>query len=125
MSDCIETDTPGEHSSIFGVAFDGFAIYGPQDTNGELPVDLDECNGHIGPTLLQLEDVYHYHMTAEPPYVLGCYRGTVDPVFLQQAPPPAEGGGETGGGETDGGETDGGGQPPPPPPPGGGGQPPP
>lgn len=32
---------------------------------------LDECNGHTGP-----DGKYHYHVTDQFPYVLGCYRGT-------------------------------------------------
>jgi hypothetical protein len=66
-------DEHGEHSPMLGYAFDGFAIYGPQDVDGEPPDDLDECNGHTD------EDRgYHYHVTAKSPYILGAYRGEID-----------------------------------------------
>jgi hypothetical protein len=73
---CVKTpfsDPVGEHSPLIGYAFDGFAIYGPNGENGKPPTDLDDCNGHT--------DVirgYHYHVTANFPYILGAYKGVVD-----------------------------------------------
>jgi hypothetical protein len=95
-----------EASPIVGWALDGFPIYGPMEcadaecasvieiqsgyekigdptTNawdayawkehaGD-PAFLDECNGHVGP-----EGDYHYHATAGFPYIIGCYKGTVN-----------------------------------------------
>jgi hypothetical protein len=66
-------DEDGKHSPLIGFAFDGFAIYGPQDEDGEPPKDLDECNGHS-----DAERGYHYHVTAKSPYILGAYRGEID-----------------------------------------------
>ena len=105
MPTCWMDDTPGEHSWIYGFSLDGFAIYGPNGENGRPPADLDECNGHFGPTPREPEGEYHYHMTTEFPFILGCYSGRVT----------LRGGGGPGGG---------GRPPPPPPPPGGGGRPP-
>jgi hypothetical protein len=70
------------HSPLFGFAFDGFAIYGPEETKGKPPTDLDECNGH--------EDAirgYHYHATKDEPYLIGKYRGTPDPRNLERGGP--------------------------------------
>jgi hypothetical protein len=66
-------DEPGQHSPLIGLAFDGFAIYGPNGQNGQPPADLDECNGHT-----DAERGYHYHVTSKFPYILGAYRGEVD-----------------------------------------------
>lgn len=66
-------DPDGQHSPLIGYAFDGFAIYGPNGSNGKPPTDLDECNGHT-----DSEQGYHYHVTAKFPYILGAYKGVVD-----------------------------------------------
>jgi len=69
---CFTNVTPGVPSSIFGVAVDGFPIYGPFDENGiELtPSDLDECNG------MTVNGSYRYIMTQDFPYGPGCLWGT-------------------------------------------------
>lgn len=68
------------HSDIVGYALDGFGIFGKSGENGvEIKnTDLDECHGHThtvewdgSPT-----EIYHYHLSAEFPYTLGCYAGT-------------------------------------------------
>ncbi|XP_070535619.1 uncharacterized protein [Ptychodera flava] len=58
-------------SPLIGVAFDGYAIYGPTDENGNTLTtdDLDQCHGRV------VNGVYQYHITADYPYFLGCYRG--------------------------------------------------
>jgi hypothetical protein len=63
---------------VVGIAFDGFPIYGPQDEGGEPPTDLDDCQGHVGPTPEQPEGIYHYHLSAEDPFSLPCLMGVVD-----------------------------------------------
>ncbi len=68
-------DTAGEHSAIIGYLFDGHAIYGPQDEEGEEPADLDECMGHVGPTPEFEEDTYHYHVSSEANYISECLVG--------------------------------------------------
>ncbi|XP_039254051.1 uncharacterized protein LOC120331089 [Styela clava] len=62
------------NSTIFGVAFDGFPIYGPEDEFGnELTnADLDACNGRT-----DTYGNYRYHITNEYPYFMGCYSGRV------------------------------------------------
>ncbi|MCO4771376.1 MAG: YHYH protein [Deltaproteobacteria bacterium] len=89
-----EVDAAGEHSVIIGVLLDGFAVYGPQDVDGEAPTDLDECSGHEGPTPEFPDGVYHYHLTETAPYSIDCYAGEVD-VADMGGPP---GGGGPGGG---------------------------
>jgi hypothetical protein len=71
-------DQPGRHSVMIGTAFDGFPIYGPQDADGNEPTDLDECNGHFGPTPEFPDGIYHYHLTHTPPYSIPCLHGVVD-----------------------------------------------
>eukprot|EP01135_Chromosphaera_perkinsii_P000485 Nk52_evm39s96 gene=Nk52_evmTU39s96 len=62
----------GSHSPLIGYAFDGYPIYGPYTDGGVLPSDLDQCNGRTHATL-----GYIYHVSANAPYVMGCYRGKV------------------------------------------------
>ena len=68
------TSTSG--STLVGILLDGFPVYGPEEVDGSAPADLDECNGHIHATPEYPEGIYHYHITAVPPYICGCYRGT-------------------------------------------------
>jgi YHYH protein len=67
-------DPAGKHSPLIGWAFDGFAIYGPNGEEGSPPKDLDKCNGHIDKVR-----GYHYHVTNDFPYILGAYRGVIEP----------------------------------------------
>lgn len=106
-------------SPILGWALDGFPIYGSREcsdaacssvvaiksgyaqtgnpktnawdayTWSDHPGDntfLDECNGHTGP-----DGKYHYHVSEQFPYVLGCYRGT--PNGAGMGMPGGDGGG--------------------------------
>ena len=66
-------DPVGEHSPLIGLAFDGYAVYGPNDKDGKPAQGLDECNGHSDDTR-----GYHYHVTKAFPYILGAYRGVVE-----------------------------------------------
>jgi hypothetical protein len=72
-------DKEEEHSRLIGYLFDGFPVYGPRDVGGDFitPTQLDECNGHFGPTPEFPDGIYHYHTTAEPPYIMACYAGEV------------------------------------------------
>jgi len=79
-------DTAGKHSPLVGYAFDGYGIYGPRGEHGKPPTDLDECNGHS-----DSERGYHYHATAEYPYVVGAYRGVVERANFD-GPPGGRGG---------------------------------
>ncbi|MES2599162.1 MAG: YHYH protein [Verrucomicrobiota bacterium] len=90
--------------------------------------DLDECNGHVGPTPNHSEGIYHYVVTAEFPYMGRQWRGEPDNSFMKQGRPPGGGrGGSPGGGPPRRGRRGGPGGPPPPgfgPPPPGFGPPP-
>lgn len=70
------------HSPLFAFAFDGFAVYGPEESKGKTPADLDECNGHSDAVR-----GYHYHATKEEPYLIGKYRGTPDPRNMERGGP--------------------------------------
>ncbi|XP_078495973.1 uncharacterized protein LOC144751910 [Ciona intestinalis] len=56
-----------------GVALDGFPIYGPNDEDGTqlMSQDLDECHGKFAS-----DGSYRYHITADFPFYIGCFRGT-------------------------------------------------
>jgi hypothetical protein len=104
-------------SPVLGWALDGFPVYGSREcsdancssvvtiksgytqtgnpktnawqayTWSDHPGDntfLDECNGHTGP-----DGKYHYHVTEQFPYVMGCYRGTPNGGGMQM---PGDGG---------------------------------
>lgn len=63
---------------LLGFLLDGFPVYGPTE-NGETITndDLDDFHGHIGETADYPEGIYHYHITAEDPYINGNgYYGT-------------------------------------------------
>lgn len=70
----------GKHSDLVGYAFDGFGIYGLRGENGrELKsADLDACHGHVHSVLWDggPRKIYHYHLTPDFPYSVGCLRGT-------------------------------------------------
>lgn len=68
-------------SGLVGYALDGFGIYGEIDySTGKVlhDSDLDACHGTTSPVLWhgQLVNMYHYVLTAEFPYTIGCFRGT-------------------------------------------------
>ena len=50
--------------------------------------DLDECNGRFGVTPEYPEGIYHYYCTEEFPRVSRFWKGTSDPSFQKQGPPP-------------------------------------
>ena len=68
--------------AFLGILLDGFPVYGPEEngqtiTNG----DLDQFHGHFGPTPEFPNGIYHYHITAEDPYMNGGqYYGTAGTV---------------------------------------------
>lgn len=69
-NDCaLEQDS----SALFAYAFDGFAIYGHTEVDGRTPTDLDECNGHV--SMVDGEEVYHYHATETFPNLPTCLVG--------------------------------------------------
>jgi YHYH protein len=86
-SDCV----PGaaENNALVGYALDGFGIYSGHDDNGReiTNADLDECHGRTSPVMWngQRVSIYHYVMTREYPYTVGCYRGSAVSGRLQMA----------------------------------------
>jgi hypothetical protein len=72
-------------NTLIGYALDGYGITSMYDERGrELTnVDLDECHGRVSTILWdgKLVRMYHYVLTREYPYTLGCFRGT--PVRMQ------------------------------------------
>lgn len=73
-----------EGDAPIGYALDGFGIYGVYGENGDeiRNADLDACHGHTAVVTWngRRQPVYHYHLTREYPYTLGCFAGT--PVSL-------------------------------------------
>ena len=74
-------------SGLVGYALDGFGIYGMKDrSSGRIlhNSDLDVCHGTTSPVMWngKLTTIYHYVLTQEYPYTLGCFRGAVDPALL-------------------------------------------
>jgi hypothetical protein len=81
-------------NALIGYALDGFGIYSMYDERGrELTnTDLDECHGRTSRVVWNGKEasIYHYVLTREYPYTVGCFRGT--PVRGQHhmnGPPPA------------------------------------
>ncbi len=77
-SPCLPGATANE--TLIGYAIDGYGIYSSYDANGrELTnADLDECHGRLSTVEWDGKRVslYHYVLTREYPYTVGCFRGT-------------------------------------------------
>lgn len=73
---------PNEKTSgLVGYALDGYGIYGMRDARtGRIlhDRDLDACHGRVSTVLWNGRRVrmYHYVLTPEFPYTIGCFRGT-------------------------------------------------
>jgi hypothetical protein len=76
---CIRAATTGP-STVVGWIADGFPLALERDATGNLPTnaDLDECHGRTSPVLIdgKVVTTYHYSVTLEFPYTVGCYKGT-------------------------------------------------
>lgn len=97
QSPCQDNVAPEtEHSALVGYAFDGFGIYGKRGDRGvELhTADLDVCHGHVGAVQFNgdLRSIYHYHATADYPYTVSCFRGTMVTVAALAEEPSRQGG---------------------------------
>jgi hypothetical protein len=79
--------------SLIGYLLDGFPVYGPEEDGRTLTdADLDEYHGHFGPTADYPDGIYHYHITAEAPYINGAgFYGTAGTVTytFSATPTPA------------------------------------
>ncbi|CAL2108573.1 YHYH protein [Tenacibaculum sp. 190524A02b] len=59
-------------SSFLGLLADGFPVYGPEENGGTVTnADLDVYHGHVSATIDFPDGIYHYHITAEDPYLNG------------------------------------------------------
>lgn len=95
----------GRHSDLIGYALDGYGIYGEYGEGGKLlhDSDLDACHGHTHAVMWngRMKVIYHYHLTPEYPYTLGCFHGPVDSSLLRQlGTHEGQGGGPRMGGQT-------------------------
>jgi hypothetical protein len=95
-TDCIPGANAG--NKLVGYALDGFGIYSTYDENGrELTnADLDECHGRVSTIMWDGKSVtmYHYALTREYPYTVGCFRGTAVRMQMRSGQPqggPQEG----------------------------------
>lgn len=83
-SRCLPGET--EDDKLIGYAIDGFGIYSMYDSRGRelTDADLDACHGRVSTVTWDGKRVavYHYVLTREYPYTIGCFRGT--PVIQQQ-----------------------------------------
>lgn len=76
MTEVTCTNFAQSETALVGFAKDGYPIYASKESDGTLPSDLDECNGHFGPTIDFPDGVYHYHATTDtapniPPCLVG------------------------------------------------------
>ncbi|WP_417481930.1 YHYH protein [Maricaulis sp.] len=62
-----------DSSAQFGYAFDGFPMFGSTEADGYPAIDLDDCNGHVGMTVLG--ETYHYHASEDFPNLPACLVG--------------------------------------------------
>jgi hypothetical protein len=69
-----------ENEALVGYALDGFGIYSIYDAAGNelTDADLDACHGRVGTVMWNggRTSVYHYVLTRDYPYTIGCFRGT-------------------------------------------------
>ncbi|MBS1505001.1 MAG: YHYH protein [Bacteroidetes bacterium] len=58
--------------ALLGFLLDGFPVYGPLENGKTLTdADLDALHGHTGITTDYPSGIYHYHITADAPYING------------------------------------------------------
>lgn len=62
-------------SALMGYARDGYPIYSSAESDGTLPDDLDDCNGHFGATPEYPDGIYHYHASTDVPNIPPCIVG--------------------------------------------------
>ena len=58
--------------AFVGLLADGFPVYGPQENGATITSDdLDDYHGHTHATTDFPQGIYHYHITADAPYLNG------------------------------------------------------
>ena len=76
----LAVDRARTHSTQVGWALDGFGIYVKYNSKGQLlqNSNLDTCHGRTSTVSWhgKTVSVYHYDMTFEFPFTVGCFRGT-------------------------------------------------
>ena len=67
------TTVKATKSSLLGFLLDGFPVYGPQEEDGATVTTsmLDAYHGHTHVTVDYPNGIYHYHFTADAPYMNG------------------------------------------------------
>ena len=87
LSPCLLLKKALTHTTQVGWALDGYGIYVEYNAKGQLltDADLDGCHGRtsVVPWHGKEVDIYHYDMTMEFPYSVGCFVGT--PVSASDA----------------------------------------
>lgn len=67
-------------ATLVGYALDGFGIYSLRDAKGRAYTNarLDACHGTTSTVMWngKRQRIYHYVLTREYPYTIGCFRGT-------------------------------------------------
>ena len=68
--------------ALLGFLLDGFPVYGPVENGKTITSkDLDAFHGHVGVTKEYPNGIYHYHITADDPYINGSgFYGTAGTV---------------------------------------------
>jgi hypothetical protein len=83
ISPCLPTRAQGS-ATLVGYALDGFGIYVERDARGNLLTNaaLDACHGRTStvPWNGKQTSIYHYDATAEYPYTIGCFRGSLGSI---------------------------------------------
>jgi hypothetical protein len=78
LSRCIASKNTAKTTKLVGYTFDGYGIYEEFDASGNRlkNADLDVCHGRTSSVNWNgsNQSVYHYVVTDEYPYTLGCFR---------------------------------------------------
>ena len=75
---CLYNTAASGHSTSVGDLSNGQKLYGKWEDTNVLP-ELDACNGHFGYTPDSPNAmVYHYHITEEAPFTVGCFGPATD-----------------------------------------------
>ena len=101
---CEYAATAAGHSTLVAVLLDGRGVYGQYETTATKPTNLDACNGHYGATPATTVGgdtypattfTYHYHMTAEAPFLAGCFGPVTTLAAARELYPSCLSGGAT------------------------------
>ncbi|MGH9057471.1 MAG: YHYH protein [Acidimicrobiales bacterium] len=82
FSACLATaaNAAAGSSTLVGYALDGYGVFLERDAQGNLPTDadLDACHGRTSTVMWdgKSTSMYHYDVTLEYPYFVGCFYGT-------------------------------------------------